>query len=202
MKINQTLLQLKLLIFHPQKFFKSVERESDWKKPIWWYFFSIAFYFVMSVLTVPLFTYLMELFVTKFGGFVALLIYNPDLILFEWITYFFFGILSLLLLPLTQFIVTKLGGKKPLVQTVKALYYPGVVSNLFGWIPIVNFFVFFWMLYLYFKSLKFFQGFSASKTVLLFIISLIVEMLFIALAIFVLAIMLFVIFFMVGLTVA
>ena len=170
-----------LSISSPFVFFKSVEKDKNWAKPIWWAIFSAVFYLLMLSLSAPIFSALLLYLTNTFPDWSPLFagIFIPTSVLSESVIVFSSIVLGIIFLPVTQFIVEKVGGKKPLVQTVKAIYYPAVIGHLLGWIPILNFFVFFWMVFIHIKSLMFFQKLTLEKSVLFLIASTVVELLLI-----------------------
>lgn len=198
----QELLSVRDLVFRPFVFFKNVEADKNWSKPIWWAIFSLVFYFLMLSLSAPVFSSLLTYLSAAFPAFTALfaVIFAPRSLLFESVIYFSGIVLGILFLPVSQFIVEKVGGKKPLIQTIKALYYPNVVSNLLGWIPVLNIFVFFWMIFLYVKSLMFFQKLSLEKSILFLVISTIVDLLLVIFLLIILGIFLLLVLIGIGIS--
>jgi hypothetical protein len=195
-------LSVRDLILRPFVFFKNVEADKNWSKPIWWVIFSLVFYSVMLSFSTPIFASFASYLSEKFPILAVplSLFFIPKSALYESLIYFSTIVIGIIFLPITQYIMEKVGGKKPLIQTVKAIYYPQVVSHLLGWIPILNFFVFFWTIFLFIKSLMFFQKLSLEKSVLFLIVTAIVDLLLIILFLLILGFFLLLILIGIGIS--
>lgn len=170
--------ELKTLLLIPENFFQKVYSEKGNKKPFFWALAAFIFFIICTILIgLVAINYMQNLApnIESFDAFARVEEKKVEVLVYIILSVIIF-VFSIILLPVTHFFATKMGGKGNFDQTVKASFYSNVSHYLLSWVPILGILGAIWGFYTFYLGFKVLHKMSLKTFIKFAIVTFVVEL--------------------------